>query len=395
MKEAVFVSAARTPFGKYMGSLSSQRSQDLAAKAMQEAMNRAGFDSKELDVCIFSQALQSSFPANVGRHAWLLAGLAENPAGWTANTLCAGAIQTIISGFNKIVGDYYEGIMVGGVDTYSMSQYYLFHPRYEFGPQSMYFHDPKIEVQINAQPKDIYGELTSADLACITANNFGLNRSQLDEYTAASHEKAVNAIKAGLMQEVITPVVKKTKKAEFTIEKDEIPKSVSVETLMGLPAVDDCCGYATEANVAPMADGAGALVMMSADKAQALGAKPLAKMIGFGIAAGNPTLLETITARSIEKALKMAGKKLSEVDFLDIHEPSAAYALIVADKLGEEAKGKINVDGGSLAFGHAGAATGAAMTANMIYRLQRTGAKVGLINVGSLGGQSLTIVIEK
>jgi acetyl-CoA C-acetyltransferase len=176
MQDVVIVSAARTPFGLYMGSLADQRSQDLAAISMKEAVVRAGFDSSEFDLCIYSEAKQSSFPANVGRHGWLLAGLSEDPGGFTMNTLCAGAIQTMISGFNKIMAGEYSAIMTGGIETNSQAQHYLVHPRYKFGPDNLTFHDSKVDVEKNAQPVSIYGELMNADIADIIARKNGLNR---------------------------------------------------------------------------------------------------------------------------------------------------------------------------------------------------------------------------
>lgn len=395
MQEVVVVGAARTPFGLYRGELADQRSQDLAANSMKEAVVRAGVDSAKFDASIYSESIQTSLPANVARHGWLLAGFSEDPAGFTMNTLCAGALQTMFSAYNKLVSGEYKVFMTGGVGTNSQAPYYIFHPRYEFGAQSMCFHDQKLEIQTNAQPVEQYGELTITALADIISSNYGLSRLQLDEYTADSKAKAVASLKNGSFKDAIVPIVKKVKKAEVSVDTDEgLKKTVSLEELMAMPAIN-CCGNASEGNVAAMADGAAGIVMMSADSAQELGATSLAKVAGFGIAAGNPTLIERTTLKSIEKALKFAGISLNEVDYIDLHEQSAAYALAVSNLLGADAAAKINVDGGSLAFGHAGAATGGAMVVNMIYRLLRTGAKIGLVNVGSLGGQSLSIVIKR
>ena len=394
MQEVVIVSAARTPIGAYMGSLADQRSQDIAAFSIKETMDRAGIDSSELDICVYSEAKQSSFPANIGRHAWLLAGLDDQKvAGITLNVLCAGAIQTMISGFSKIVGGEYHGIMVGGIETNSQAQHYIQHPRYKFGPGNLCFHDSKVEVEIKAQPVELYGELSAADLADIVANNYGLSRQALNEYALASKSRAANAVKGGLMKEAIVPVLKRVKKAEVTIDTDDLAPIPSIEKLMTMPTINSN-GSATAGNISPLADGSASMIMMSAQRAKELSCKPIANMVGFGISAGNPKLLENATIKSIEKALNFAGISLKDVGFIDFHEPSAAYSLVVADKLGAEAVRKINVDGGSLGFGHPGAATGGAMVVNMIYRLQRTGAKFGLINVGALGGQSLSVVIK-
>lgn len=395
MQEVVIVGAARTPLGLYRGILSDQRSQDLAASSMKAAVERAGIDSGKLDASIYSEAIQTGLPANVGRHGWLLAGLDENPAGFTMNALCAGAIQTMFSAYNKIVAGEYNGFLTGGVETNSQAPYYLFHPRYEFGPHSMCFHDQKVEIQTNAQPVDKYEELTIANIADIIASNYGLTRSQLDEYAFNSRAKAMAASKNGLFKDAIVPIVKKVKKADVTVDSDEaLKKSFSIDELMAMEAIN-CCGTASEGNIAALADGSGSIIVVSGDKAKELGCNPMAKVAGFGIAAGNPTLIERTAVKSIEKALKLTGISLGQVDFIDMHEPSAAYAIAVSNLLGADAAGKINVDGGSLGFGHAGAATGAAMVVNMVYRLQRTGAQVGLINVGALGGQALTVIVKK
>jgi len=392
MQDVVIVSAARTPLGLYMGSLADQRSQDLAAHSMKEAMARAGFDSAEIDICIYSEAKQSSFPANVGRHGWLLAGLSEDAGGFTMNTLCGGAIQTMVSGFNKIAAGEYQAIMAGGIETNSQAQYYLVHPRYKLGPDNLCFHDSKVDVEINAQPSSIYGELSSARIADTIAFNNGLNRMAIDEYAYGSRERAITAIKNGVMKEAIAPLTKKVKKAEVLVDNDQGAQLESVDKLLVKPAIYQG-GTATDGNTAPLADGSASLIMLSADKAAKLGVQPLGKIAGFGIAAGNPQLLDKTSAKSIQKALQMAGVTLEEVDFVDYHEPSAAYGLSLARLLGDASQ-KANVDGGSLGFGHAGAATGGALVVNMLYRLQRTGGTYGLVNVGALGGQALSIVVK-
>lgn len=393
MKETVFVSAVRTPIGRYMGSLKTVRIQDLAAHTMKAAVERAGIDSGALDMSIYSQSMQSSLPANVGRHAWTLAGLSEDPAGYTLNTLCAGALQTMISGFNKIFGEEYRGMLVGGVESYSLAHYYLFHPRYEFGPHSLCFNDSKLELETNAQPEEKYGELTAAALADIIASRYGFTRRDLDTYTACECEKAFTAAGNGRISRQIEPVIVKQRKKEIVVDADELRKSVVLEELMALPPENED-GTATGANVAPWADGAASLVMLSVERAKELGAAPLAKMLGFGIAAGNPTLLEMTAVRSINTALTMCGLKLEDLDFLDIHTPSAAYGLAVEGILGEVVSGKLNVDGGSLAFGHPGAATGGIIATGMIHRLAGEKGRRGLICVGALGGQALTIIME-
>ncbi len=391
--ETVFVSAVRTPIARYMGSLKTVRIQDLAAHTMKAAIEQAGIESSALDMSIYSQSMQSSLPANVGRHAWTLAGMSEDAAGFTLNTLCAGALQTMISGFNKIVGEEYRGILVGGVESYSLAQHYLFHPRYEFGPHSLCFNDAKLEVETNAQPEEEYGELTAATLADMVAARYGFTRSVLDAYTLCDQEKAVAAIESGRIAPQIKPVIVKQRKKETVVEADELPETVTMEELMVLTPENEG-GTATDANVAPWADGSASLIMLSAERAEELGAKPLAKMVGFGVAAGNPTLPELIAVRSMEKALAMCGLGVDDLDFFDIHTPSAAYGITVEEMLGEATAGKVNVDGSSLSFGHPGAATGAIMATGMIHRLAGKAGSRGLINVAALGGQSLSLIIE-
>jgi acetyl-CoA C-acetyltransferase len=250
-----------------------------------------------------------------------------------------------------------------------------------------------MDIEKNAQPEEEYGELTAAVLADIIATRYGFSRMDLDSYALQDREKALAATRGkGRIGAQIEPVIIKQRKKEIIVNADELPEAVTLEELMAIQP-DDEGGTATDENVAPWADGAASLIMMSAERAKELGAKPLAKMIGFGIAAGNPTFLERTTARSIDKALAMCGLKPKDLGFLDIHTPSAAYGLAVEGILGE-ASGKVNVDGSSLSFGHPGAATGGIMATAMIHRLAGKKGRRGLINVGALGGQSLSIVIE-
>ena len=392
MQEVVIVGAARTPFGLYLGSLADQRCQDLTAGSMKEAVNRAGIDSACLDGSIFSEAMQTSLPANVGRHGWLLAGLDENPAGFTMNCLCAGALQTLISAFNKIVSGEYRGFLVGGVETNSQAPYYIQHPRYKFGHGNLCFHDQKIEVQTNAQPVDKYGELSAACIADMIADRYGLCRASLDEYALDSRTRALKAAKEP--KEAVFPIIKKGKKGDIAIDKDEAVKATTLEALMALSPIHEC-GTATSGNMPPLADGAASLIALSAARAKELGAAPMAKVLGFGIAAGNPRLPEKTALRSMDKALKSTGLEMGRIDYFDIHEPSAAFGMAVAGELGKDAAAKINVDGGPIAFGHAGAATGAALMVNALYRLRKTGAQYALVNVAALGGQAISVVFER
>ncbi|HET56833.1 MAG TPA: thiolase family protein [Deltaproteobacteria bacterium] len=391
MKEAVFVSAVRTPIGKYRGALKTVRIQDLTAHTMKAAVEKAQIDSGALDMSIYSQSIQSSLPANVGRHAWTLAGLSEDPAGYTLNTLCAGALQTMISGFNKIIGDEYNGVLVGGVESYSMTQYYIHHPRYEFGAGDLCFHDQKIEVETRAQPVELYGEVSAATLADRIALRYGLTRDSLDARTAQDHEKALAA-----QSQIggIEPYLVKLRKQENLVDRDETPRSYTLEELAALPPQNEG-GTATAASVAPWADAAASLVMLSRERAGELGAAdPMAIMKGFGIAAGNPLMPEKMAIKSIMQACERCGLIPGDIDYFDVHTPSAAAGLVLEDLLGPAVAARMNVDGGSLAYGHPGAATGGIMMVNMLNRLRRTGGRYGLVSVGALGGQCLSIIVE-
>jgi acetyl-CoA C-acetyltransferase len=393
MKEAFFVSAKRSPVGSYMGSLKNVRIQDLAAVTMKAAVEEAKIESGALDISIYSQSLQSSLPANIGRHAWTLAGLSEAPAGYTLNTLCAGALQTMISGFNKIVGDEYGGMLAGGGDSYSLAHYYLFHPRYRINPEEFCFHDSKKEVETNAQPQDRYGKLTAADLADAIASRYGFTRSELDLHVLEDRKRYLAAISAGVFSGEIVPTMVKQKGKEVAVTADDLPQGVTMDELAGLPPIREG-GCATKESLAPWADGAASLVMLSGKRVRELGCRPQACMVGFGIAAGSPLFLEKTTIRSMNKALAMGNLGIEDIDFFEIHSPSAAYALAMEKELGGSVSGRINVDGSSLSFGHPGAATGAMMAVRLLRRLGAQTGRLGLINVGALGGQSLSILVK-
>jgi len=394
LNEVFFASAKRAPIGKYLGSLKTVRIQDLAALTMKAAIDEAGIDSGELDMSIYSQSLQSSLPANVGRHAWTLAGLSESPAGYTLNALCAGALQAVISGFNKIVGEEYGGMLVGGVDSYSMSQYYIFHPRYRIDPGGPCFHDPKTEVETNAQPRKRYGELTAAVLADGIAVRCGFSKKDLDLHVWDDCQRRLAAVAAGKISGEIVPVTVKNNAKDYSVAVDDFAGTATLGELATLPPVREG-GYATRASLAPWADGAMSLVMLSGKRIGELGCKPLAKMLGFGIAAGSPLLPDKTAVRSINKALAMCKLDMEDIDFFDIHSPSAAFALAVENGLGGAVADRINVDGSSLSTGHAGAATGGIMAGCLIRRLNAQKGRRGLVNVSALGGQSLSIIVER
>jgi acetyl-CoA acetyltransferase family protein len=300
----------------------------------------------------------------------------------------------MISACSKIMAGEYEAILTGGVETNSQAPYYIENPRYELGAHNLYFHDQREEIESNAQPREKYGSLSRYDIADIIARHYGLSRVILDKYAWGSKSLALESIKNGAMSSCITPITTKINKREVIVDQDQGPVTRSMEELLAMPAIKEN-GTATGGNTAALADGAASIIMAAGKKAVEWECRPLASLKGFAIKAGNPVLIDKTSIKSIARSLQIAGLTLKDIDFIDIHEPSAAFALAVSEQLGSDAVGKINVDGGSLAYGHAGAATGGAMVVNMLYRLEQRDAAAGLINVGALGGQSFTIIIKR
>jgi acetyl-CoA acyltransferase len=391
MKEAVIVSAVRTAVGKApKGMLKNTRPDDLGAAAINEAVNRVeGLNTAEIeDVimgCAFPEAEQGM---NVARTAMIAAGLPVEASAMTVNRYCSSGLQTIALAADRIATGAADVIVAGGLETMSMIP---------MGGNKLR-PNPKI---VDTYP-DYYLNmgLTAENLA----NKYEITREQADEFSFKSHQKALSAIEAGNFRDEIVPFTVRideldekgrVRSREVVFETDEGPRrDTSVESLAKLRPAFHAKGTVTAGNASQMSDGAAAAVVMSADRAKAIGAKPLARFVSFATAGCLPEEMGIGPVYAIPKALKFAGLTLDQIDVIELNEAFAVQSLAVM-KLLEMNPDKVNVNGGAVALGHPLGCTGAKLTATILRELQRRNARYGMVTMCVGGGMGAAGIFER
>ena len=390
MKEAVIVSAVRTAVGKApKGTLRNTRPDDLGAAAIREAVARSGVDVSLIDDvimgCAFPEAEQGM---NVARTASIAAGLPVETSAMTVNRYCSSGLQTIAQAAERIMVGGAEAIVAGGLETMSMIPMggNVFRP------------NPAI---VDSYP-DYYLNmgLTAENLA----KKYEITREQADEFSYNSHRKALAAIAEGKFKDEIVPMTifvdeldegGRVRRKEIIFAQDEGPRvDTSVEGLAKLRAVFHVNGTVTAGNSSQMSDGAAAAVVMSMDKANELGIKPLARFVSFATAGCLPEEMGIGPVYAIPKALKMAGLTLDQIDVIELNEAFAAQGLSVMKVL-EMDPSKVNVNGGAVALGHPLGCTGAKLTATLLQELKRRKARYGMVTMCVGGGMGAAGIFER
>jgi len=389
MREVVVVSALRTPVGRaFKGTLRSTRPDDLAAIAMKAALERVPkLDTKEIEDVILGCAMpEGEQGMNVARIAALRAGLPVEVSAMTINRFCSSGLQAIAMAAERIQAGGADVIVAGGTESMSMI--------------------PMGGNKISPNPwlVDHYPDsyLSMGLTAERVAQRFGISRAQCDEYSLASHQKALAALQAGKFDDEIvavpvtftTPNGSKPKKTEITFKQDEGPRAdTSLEALGALKPAFHVKGVTTAGNSSQMSDGAAAAVVMSAERAKALGIKPLARYVSFATAGYKPEEMGLGPVFAIPKALKLAGLKLVQIDVIELNEAFAAQSLAVI----QDAKldpAKVNPNGGAIALGHPLGCTGAKLTASVIRELKRRNARYGMVTMCVGGGMGAAGIFE-
>jgi len=395
MREAVIVSAVRTPVGKApKGALRTTRPDDLAALVIKEAIARLpGFDAKEIEDVILGCAMpEAEQGMNVARIASLRAGLPVEVSAMTINRFCSSGLQAIALAAERIMAGQGDVAVAGG--TESMSMVPMGGNKISPNPSLM-----------DSYPDAYLGMgLTAENLS----KKYGITREQADEFSFASHQKALAAISAGKFKDETVPVEvnyvafengssngAKPKAVKITFATDEGPRSdTSVEVLGKLKPAFHAHGVVTAGNSSQMSDGAAAAVVMSAERARALGLKPLARFVAFATAGCLPEEMGVGPVYAIPKALKIAGLSLEQIDVIELNEAFAAQSLAVIKLAGLD-PARVNVNGGAIALGHPLGCTGAKLTATILRELERRRARYGLVTMCVGGGMGAAGIFER
>ncbi len=390
MKEAVIAAIARTAVGKApRGTLRNTRPDDMAAAVIQEVLGRVPrLDPNEVEDVILGCAMPEAEQGNnVARVASLRAGLPVNCAAMTINRFCSSGLQSIALAAERIMAGFSEVMIAGGTETMSMIPMGGYH----FSPNPFlmeYYPDSYLSMGLTAEN---------------LARKYRITREQQDEFALRSHQRAVAAIDAGRFKDEIVPleVVEVslngkdkpvTRKTLF--DTDEGPRrETSAEALAKLKPAFHAHGTITPGNASQMSDGAAAAVVMSMDKAKALGAKPLARFVSYAAAGTLPEEMGVGPVFAIPKALKLVGLKLADIDLIELNEAFAAQALSVIQQAGLDLE-KTNVNGGAVALGHPLGCTGAKLTATLLGEMKRRKARYGMVTMCVGGGMGAAGIFE-
>ncbi len=393
MREVVIASSVRTPVGRaFKGTLRATRPDELAAVAIKGALDRVpqldpASNYKEIEDVIMGCAMpEGEQGMNVARIASLRAGLPVEVSAVTINRFCSSGLQAIAMAAERIMSGGAEVMIAGGTESMSMI--------------------PMGGNKISPNPwlVDHYPDayLSMGLTAERVAERFGITREQCDEFSLRSHQKALAAIAAGKFDDetvavpvtFTTPNGSKPKKQEISFKVDEGPRAdTSLEALGALKAAFHLKGVTTAGNSSQMSDGAAATVVMSAERAKALGITPLARYVSFATAGYKPEEMGLGPVFAIPKALKLAGLKLSDIDVIELNEAFAAQSLAVIREAGLDPE-RVNPNGGAIALGHPLGCTGAKLTASVIRELKRRGARYGMVTMCVGGGMGAAGIFE-
>jgi acetyl-CoA acetyltransferase family protein len=390
-REIWFVAAKRTAFGAFGGALKDLSATDLAVAAARAALEAARLPPDAIDEVVFGNVQQTSADAiYLARHVGLRAGVPIDKPALTLNRLCGSGFQAVVSAAEQILLGESEIVLAGGAESMSQAPHVVRGARWGL-PLG----------KAGALGDTLWDALTDSYTGmpmAITAENlaekYGISRAACDEYALRSQQTWAAANEAGRFREEMAPVEVKTKKGPSQFLVDEHPRpATTMEVLAKLPPVFKKDGVVTAGNASGICDGAAALVLCSREAGERRGLKPLGRLVQWGVAGVDPTIMGIGPAPAIRQALERSGQRLGDMDLVEVNEAFAAQYLAVEKELGLE-RARTNVDGGAIALGHPLGASGARITTHLLHELRRRGARHGLGSACIGGGQGIAVIIE-
>lgn len=389
-KKVVIVSAARTPIGSFMGSLSTVSASHLGAAAIKGALEKINLDPNLVDEVIMGNVIQAGVGQAPARQAALFAGLPNTVIATTVNKVCASGMKAVMQGAQAIMAGDAEIVVAGGMENMSLIPHYM-HLRngVKFGPTAM------VDGMQRDGLQDAYDNNAMGVSADLCATEYKITREQQDAFAIQSYERSAKAWEAGKFDKEVVPVAVPQRRGEpIMVTKDEEYTNVKLDKIPALSAVFTKEGTVTAANASTINDGAGAVILMSEEKAKAMGLTPLATIVSYADAAQEPKWFTTSPAKALPKALDKAGLKVSDVDFFEFNEAFAVVGLANAQILGLD-NDKINVNGGAVSLGHPLGCSGVRIIITLINVLEQNNAKIGAAAICNGGGGASAIVIER
>ena len=389
-KKVVIVAAVRTPIGSFMGALSTVPATQLGAAAIKGALHKINLDPKLVDEVLMGNVVQAGNGQAPARQAALFAGLPESVACTTLNKVCASGMKAVMQGAQAIMAGDAEIVVAGGMENMSLIPHYV-HLRngVKFGPTSL------IDGMQKDGLTDAYDNSAMGVCADLCASEYNFTREDQDAFAIQSYERSAAAWEAGRFDAEIIPVEVPQRRGDaIVITKDEEYTNVKLDKIPSLAPVFTKDGTVTAANASTINDGAAALVLMSEEKAKALGLNPLAYIKSYADAAQEPKWFTTAPAKALPKALDKAGLSLADVDYFEFNEAFSVVGLANAKILGIH-NDKINVNGGAVSLGHPLGCSGARIIVTLINVLNQNNAKIGAAAICNGGGGASAIVIER
>ncbi len=392
MREVVIVSAARTPIGSFGGSLAGLSAVELGTIAAKEAIKRAGIDPAMIDDVIVGNILSAGLGQNVARQVSIYSGVPETVTAMTINKLCGSGLRAVSMAAQFIMLGDADVILAGGTESMSNAPYLL--PKARFGYR---MGDGKvIDSMIHDGLTETFNNYHMGVTAENIAKRWNITREEQDAFAALSQQKTEAAQKSGVFKDEIAPVVIPQRKGDpVVVDTDEYPRhGTTIEKLAKLPPAFDKAGTVTAGNASGINDGAAMLVVMSREKADELGIKPLITIKSYASVALDPTIMGYGPVPASRKALERIGYTVDQLDLVEANEAFASQSIAVVKDLGLNPE-IVNVNGGAIALGHPIGASGARILTTLIYEMLRRDAKTGLATLCIGGGMGTSLIVEK
>ena len=392
MTNVVISSSARTAIGSFGRSLKDVPPTELGAAAARAAVDRAGVEPQQVEQIVFGNVIHTD-PEDMylARVVGMKAGVPKESPAMTLNRLCGSGLQAILSAAQVIQSGDAEVVLAGGAESMSRGAYWVENARWgaRMGEATM------VDAVVGCLT-DPFGHVHMGVTAENLAESHGISREQQDEFALTSHQRALEAIGSGLFADEVVPVeiTSRHETREFTV--DEHPRSdVTLDGLAQLRPAFNPDGTVTAGNASGINDGGAAVVVMSADRAKELDAPVQARILSYAVTGVEPSTMGIGPVSAITKALERAGKKLDDVEVIELNEAFAAQSLAVMQELGLDGDSRVNPNGGAIALGHPIAASGAILVAKLMHEMEAAGNKLGLVSLCIGGGQGIAMLFER
>jgi len=389
MKEVYIVSAVRTPIGSFGGALSSVSATQLGATAIKGVIAKAGIDIKIIDEVFMGNVISANLGQAPARQAALFAGISNTVPCTTINKVCSSGMKSVMIAAQTIMLGDNDVVVAGGMENMSSIPHYV--PGIRTGIK---LGDGKlIDGMVKDGLWDVYNNYHMGNAAELCAKEMNFSREEQDRYAVQSYKRSAAATEAGKFKDEIVPVEIKTRRGDVIVDTDEEFSNVKFEKIPTLRPVFQKDGTVTAANASTINDGAAAIILMSKEKVDELGIKPIAKLIGYGDAAQAPEWFTTAPGKAIPKAIKKAGLNADDIDYYEINEAFSVVALAGIKELNLD-ENKVNVNGGGVSLGHPLGASGTRIIVTLLNVLKQNNAKYGVAGLCNGGGGASSVVVE-